>query len=122
MKWLRLFESDGGMPEEEVIKLVTYLVEADILNPESLDFTEDEASQDLTLITPFGKVNFVANGDSFDFEYTGEDHWIGTEEYWRKINDVDYYVWTKANYRGRNEDNLTYLESVSVSSVHRGRR
>lgn len=114
MERVRLFDSGGEMPEEKVMGLVAYLVKSDLLDPKNLDFSESETDYDLTLITPFGRVKFESNGESSEHEYTGEGYWEGNEEFWRRLGGVDYYLWTRANYKGKDPDDLTYLESKSI--------
>lgn len=117
MRHIRLFESGGELPEEKVAALIAYLAKADMLDVKSLDFTESEQEYDLTLITPFGRVKFEANGESTDHEYEGEGYWNGTEEFWRRLGDTDYYVLTHAVYKGRDPDDLTYVESKSIIKI-----
>ena len=117
MRPIRLFESGGELPEEKVAALIAYLAKADMLDVKSLDFTESEDEYDLILITPFGRVKFEANGESTDHEYEGEGYWNGTEEFWRRLGDTDYFVLTSAVYKGRDPDDLTYVESKSIIKV-----
>ena len=117
MRSIRLFESGGELPEEKVAALIAYLAKADMLDVKSLDFTESEDEYDLILITPFGRVKFEANGESTDHEYEGEGYWNGTEEFWRRLGDTDYFVLTSAVYKGRDPDDLTYVESKSIIKV-----
>lgn len=117
MRPIRLFESGGELPEEKVAALIAYLAKADMLDVKSLDFTESEDEYDLILITPFGRVKFEANGESTDHEYEGAGYWNGTEEFWRRLGDTDYFVLTSAVYKGRDPDDLTYVESKSIIKV-----
>lgn len=117
MKRIRLFESGGELPEEKVIALVDYLVKTGSLDPSTLDFSESETEYDLTLITPFGRVKFEANGESTDHDYAGEGYWNGTEEFWCRFGDTDYYLLTNALYKGRDPDELEYVESRSIINL-----
>lgn len=117
MKRIRLFESGGEMSEKKILDMLVYLINADMLDPKNLEFVEEKGEHDIVLITPFGRVGFDANNEGFDYEYTGGGYWKGVEEFWRRLEGVDYYLLTNASYRGREYDDLEYLESMSIERL-----
>lgn len=117
MRKIRLFESGGEMSEKKILDMLIYLIKADALDPKTLDFVEQQGEHDIVLITPFGRVGFEANSDSQDHEYQGEGYWSGVEEFWRRLEGVDYYLLTNSSYHGKEHDELEYLESMSIASL-----